>query len=168
MASATAPPATPPVVTAARFRVTANAMFRINAYFTDLGGIQSEIEPATYVMSNARQGGSTLITKQFGQAKPPVITLRRGVDGSGEMWIWHRLARMGFDFAKVNAALTLIDASGTERGTYDLEAAWPVKVEVSGVKAGAGEVVYESVTLVCDEITFFPSELLPDLPTVPM
>ena len=35
---------------------------------------------------------------------------------------------------------------------YHLEMAWPSKLEVGGLKAGASEVLMETVTLVCEHI----------------
>ena len=41
---------------------------------------------------------------------------------------------------------------GTATARYYLESAWPSQVEISGLKAGASEVLYETVTLTVDDI----------------
>ena len=41
---------------------------------------------------------------------------------------------------------------GTPVARYHLEMAWPSKLEVGGLKAGASEVLMETVTLVCEHI----------------
>jgi phage tail-like protein len=51
-----------------------------------------------------------------------------------------------------NAVLVIRDAEGRPISRYHLESAWPSKVEISGLKAGASEVLYETVTLVCNKI----------------
>jgi hypothetical protein len=41
---------------------------------------------------------------------------------------------------------------GIGRMTYGLVNAWPSKVEISGVKAGATEMIYQSFTLQCEDL----------------
>jgi hypothetical protein len=43
------------------------------------------------------------------------------------------------------------DPHGVGRAVYMLHRAFPSKVEVAGVKSGASEVVFQTVTLQCDE-----------------
>jgi len=52
--------------------------------------------------------------------------------------------------AKKSAALVKYDSAGTPVARYHLENAWPSKIEISGLKAGANEVGIESITL-CHE-----------------
>ena len=47
--------------------------------------------------------------------------------------------------------------SGQPILTYILENAWPSKLEVSGMKAGASELVTETVVLFCDQILMQPA-----------
>jgi hypothetical protein len=47
--------------------------------------------------------------------------------------------------------------SGQPTITYILENAWPSKLEISGKAAGAGEIVMETVVLVCDQILMQPA-----------
>jgi hypothetical protein len=73
-------------------------------------------------------------------ATPETITLERG-SGGAELASW---ARSG---ALRNATLEMHAADDTEVARWNFEAAWPSKVEISGLKAGASEVLYETVTL---------------------
>lgn len=50
-----------------------------------------------------------------------------------------------------------VPKSGQPIITYVLENAWPSKLEISGMKAGATEVVTETVVLLCDQILMQPA-----------
>ena len=54
--------------------------------------------------------------------------------------------------ARKSCTLTMYATDGTPTARYRLESAWPSKVEISGLKAGASEVLYETVTLTFDDI----------------
>ncbi|WP_042423860.1 phage tail protein [Streptacidiphilus anmyonensis] len=152
MADTRQPSGVPSVVTASRFLVSADAV-KVLVYFSELGGITSEVESTEYISASSNKG-EIVHSRQFGKTKPPTVVLKRGVDGGGEMWAWHRMVLEGLDAARVGATLTMMDAGGKARGIYELTNAWPTKLEVTGMKAGASEVVYESVTLTCDKITY--------------
>ncbi|MEU9704470.1 phage tail protein [Streptomyces sp. NPDC047981] len=131
------------------------------SYFSELSGITSEIEPVEYIASNARDGNTTL-TKQFGKTKPPTVTLKRGVDGSGALFAWHVMARAGAAAARMSGTLSILghpNSPGDSKpvlAAYMLTGAWPSKVEVGNLKAGASEVVLESVTFTCESIQSAP------------
>ena len=59
---------------------------------------------------------------------------------------------MGDPAAAQDCSLSLQDAGGKTQLTYKLTNAWPAKYEVSGLKAGQSELVYETVEIVCDMI----------------
>lgn len=46
----------------------------------------------------------------------------------------------------------MYNAEGTPVAKYWLEKAWPSKLDISAMKAGASEVMYETVTLVCEHM----------------
>jgi len=54
--------------------------------------------------------------------------------------------------ARKSCSLVMYATDGTAVARYHLEMAWPSKLEVGGLKAGASEVLYETVTLVCEHI----------------
>jgi phage tail-like protein len=141
--------AQPQAITAARFIVTFDTM--APAYFSELTGITSEVEPAEYIVSDAKTGQVTH-TKQFGKTKPPQVTLRRGVDGDGTIWAWHQMVRSGASAARMSGSLQLQDASGKTKAVYWMTDAWPSRVEVGNLRAGSSEIVLETVTFVCGGI----------------
>jgi phage tail-like protein len=126
------------------------------AIFSDLSGINSEVEPVEYIASDEQ--GNVIHTKQFGKVKPPKVTLKRGLDGSKAIWAWHEAVLSG-DVTALRTCALKIMSSATKDGkepvvqiTYVLENAWPCKVDIAGMKAGSTEVIMETVELVCDNI----------------
>ena len=49
--------------------------------------------------------------------------------------------------ARKNVTLTMYNAAGEPVARYHLTNAWPAKLEINGLKAGAGSVLLETVTL---------------------
>ena len=50
------------------------------------------------------------------------------------------------------AWLFMYDAPGARVARYHLENAWPAKLEIGSLKAGASSILLETVTLVCDNL----------------
>jgi phage tail-like protein len=120
--------------------------------FSKLAGIHSAVEPLEYWYNGAL---GNVHTKQFGRAKPPTISLERGLDTAGfaQMFSWHSLARMNNPLAKVPAVFTMTDASGSDSQiSYLLENAWCSKLEVDPASVGTTSVVMMKVTIECDAI----------------
>jgi phage tail-like protein len=69
-----------------------------------------------------------------------------------ELAAWHELAMNDWTTARKNATLVMYDATGTPVARYHLENAWPAKLEIGSLSAGASEVLMETVTLVCDHL----------------
>jgi phage tail-like protein len=136
------------VITANRFALTIDG-YEI-ASFQELQGIVAEVEPPEYWEPSAT---STTTKPPPGKIKPPTITLKRGMNGSLEMWAWHEAARAGTSgAARRSCALTMTNADGKPVAKYWLEKAWPTKMELAGLKAGASEALMETVTLTCEYI----------------
>ncbi|MER6462016.1 phage tail protein [Streptomyces sp. NPDC001288] len=150
--------AEPQAISAARFMVQFDGMSP--AYFSELTGITSEVEPTEYIAAAARDGG-IVHTKQFGKTKPPTVTLRRGVDGEGTIWAWHEMVRSGAAISRMSGTLCIQDAGGNARATYRLHDAWPSRIEVGNLRAGASEVVLETVTFACGSVTHHPGGISP-------
>jgi phage tail-like protein len=70
------------VITANRFSITIDG-YEI-ATFAELDGI-----------NNGEYAVSTSAPTSFTRIKPPTITLRRGMNGSLELWSWHEAVRQG-------------------------------------------------------------------------
>jgi phage tail-like protein len=130
-------------ITAARFSITVDGVEI--AQFSELMGITSEAGPLDLT--------GRVLQKLPGQRKPPTVTLKRGMTRDTGIFAWHQSVVEGqIAQARKNCALVMYGTDGTATAKYYLENAWPSKVEISALKAGASEVLYETVTLTCDNI----------------
>jgi len=89
---------------------------------------------------------------QIGNRMPPSVHLRRGHSSSMDIWAWHVAALANAEASRRNAAIVIYDFEGAPVARYNLTAAWPAKVEIGALKAGASEVLMETVTIVCESI----------------
>ncbi|MEY9930882.1 phage tail-like protein [Catenulispora sp. GP43] len=128
------------------------------ATFSELNGISTEVEAVEYIATGPE---GILHTKQYGKTRPPSVTLKRGLDTQTYMWSWHQAVLQGDPGARKTCSLQLFSASSSPKSgqpiiTYLLENAWPSRLEIGGLMAGASEVVFETVTLNCDQILMQP------------
>jgi len=135
-------------ITAARFSIVIDG-YQI-ASFSELVGITTEVEPVELMQSTDKE---VVLKKLPGKRKPPTLTLKRGKNQSMELWMWHEAVLMGdIMAARKSCSLVMYATDGTPVARYHLEMAWPSKLEVGALKAGASEVLMETVTLVCEHI----------------
>jgi phage tail-like protein len=135
-------------VAAARFSIVIDG--HEIASFAELAGITTEVEPVDYLQSAEKE---PTFAKLPGKGKPPTIVLKRGMNNSMELWTWHEAVRRGdMAAARRNCSLVLYSAEGKPVARYYLDHAWPSKLEIGAVKAGAGAVLTETVTLVCEQL----------------
>jgi phage tail-like protein len=130
-------------VTAARFSIVIDGT-QI-ASFGELGGISSGIDATEMELSAT---GLRLPAKR----KPPTVVLTRGLTRGLELSAWHEAALDGGLATRKNADIVMYATDGTEIARYHLENAWPAKLEIGALKAGASEVLMETVTIVCERI----------------
>jgi phage tail-like protein len=129
-------------LTAARYSLTLDGL--AFAQFSDLIEIASGADPSELEL------GPNQRRKALKQTLP-TVTLSRGQTADLSLDAWHHdaLADAG---ARRDAELTMYSAAGAAVAKYALTSAWPARIEVTGVKAGATEVLFEQVTLACEEI----------------
>ena len=141
--TAAAPASTSPL-TAARFELTLDG--HSLAVFSELVGISST---ATLPPSSP---GDVIVTLPTATGTP-TVTLRRPMTRNIEMAAWHELVILGdVAAARKSVSLTAYDAGGRPVARYHLTDAWPSKLEVTTLKAGASEVLMETVTMTCEFI----------------
>lgn len=127
--------------------------------FSELSNISMEVEPHEFIFCMA--DGSVQHTRQYGKTNPPKVTLKKPMDDDTTLWAWHLAAQAGSHAARVDCSLIAYSAGspGAQPNGKDkvfewlLENAWPSKVELSGLKAGATDTAMLTVTLQCDKIT---------------
>ena len=134
-------------LTVTRFSITADG--RELGTFSELLGITSSIEAVDVVQPS---GTEVLLKKLPGKRTPPTVVLKRGMSGSLELWDWQQAVLTGDMAARKSCSLVMFNVEGRPVARYHLENAWPAKLEVGSLKAGASEVLMESVTLECERI----------------
>lgn len=149
----TRPAQQPALISAATFvvRVDGTAV----TSFSELAVLTSAVSPTQYVVANP--SGQTVHSRQYGSAKPPRVTLKRGLDSNSYMWGWHQLVLQGDPAARRDCTLEVCDAAGQAQITYQLINAWPAKIEIAGTKENGHDLLMEEVDLVFDSITMEPS-----------
>lgn len=128
---------------AARFEISIDGV--TVGVFGDFDGVVSGYEPSALELSAKKM---TVPNKRT----PPRVTLTRGVTTNMEMWAWHDQALRDLNAAKKNATLVMYNTAGAPVMRYHLENAWPAKVEIGGLLAGASIVLMETVTIVAEDI----------------
>lgn len=124
-------------LTAARFSITIDG-YEI-ASFSELQGITTGVD----VVSRGDKP----------RPLPPTAVLKRGMSRSLELNAWHELVLLGdVAAARKDATLTIYDVEGKPVARYHLENAWPAKIEIGALKAGASEVLMETVTMTAEFI----------------
>ena len=120
------------------------------AVFSELAGISSAVDVVDYISSTATE---TILKKLPGKRTPPTVTLKRGMTKNIEMAAWHELVILGdVAAARKTCSLTMFNTKGDPVARYHLTDAWPAKVEIGALKAGASEVLMETVTMTCEFI----------------
>jgi phage tail-like protein len=142
---ASAPPGGDPngALTAARFELTIDG--HSIAVFSELEGIVSGYDRNELEVVTRRDGPQLKIPTR---RMPQTVTLKRGMTRNIELAAWHELVLLGdIAAARKNVSLTMYDTAGDPVARYHLTNAWPSKLEIGGLKAGASQVVFETVTL---------------------
>lgn len=135
-------------LTAARFSITIDG-YEI-ASFSELSGITTEVEPVELMESTDKE---VVLKKLPGRTKPATLVLKRGKNAGMELWTWHEAVLNGdIVAARKSCSLVMYSTDGKPVARYHLEHAWPAKLEIGGLKAGASEVLMETVTIVCERL----------------
>jgi phage tail-like protein len=137
----------PDALIAARFSLTIDGVEI--AQFSDLIALSSGVDPSALTLGPAQKGAAA--RKLPGKRTPPTVTLKRGQSNDLGLFAWHgdALTRRA---ARKDAVLVMFDVQGRPVARYHLESAWPAKIVLTGEKVGAGQLLFETVTLACDAI----------------
>jgi phage tail-like protein len=134
-------------LTAARFELTVDG--HSLAVFSELVGISSAVDIEGVRLDTKRKHK---LKKLPGKRTPPTVTLKRGMTRNIELAAWHELVILGDVAARKNVTLTMYDVTGDPVVRYHLTNAWPSKLEIGALKAGASSVLMETVTLAAEFI----------------
>ena len=131
-------------LTAARFELTIDGVSI--ATFAELAGISSGYD-IDFVEFSDRDGVLLPPTR-----KPPTVVLKRAKTADLAVWRWHIAALGDQQGARKSCSLVMFNTKGDPVSRYLLTDAWPAKVEIGALKAGASEVLMETVTIVSERI----------------
>ena len=121
------------------------------AQFQEVSGLTSELD--VIELKQNTPDGKYVIHKLPGNRKPPSITLKRGKNGSKDLWDWHEKIFQGkVSDARKNGSVVLYNYDHSEVGRYNFVNAWPSKVSMGALKAGSNEILMEEITIVCEEL----------------
>jgi phage tail-like protein len=135
-------------LTAARFSIVIDGC--TIASFSELSGITTEVEAVDFMESSDKE---VIFKKLPGKRKPPTVVLKRGKNTSMELWLWHQAVLNGdIVAARKSCSLVMYNTAGEAVARYYLYQAWPARLEVGALKAGASEVLMETVTIVCENL----------------
>ncbi len=112
-------------------------------YFTDVSGLQAEIEVTTY-----QEGGENSYEHKLpGRAKFSNVTLKRGVVSTdNDLWKW----LYGVMYGKVQrkpVSIRMLNQDYTDMRRWDLEDAYPVKWSLSEFKSADNAIAVETLEL---------------------
>ena len=128
-------------LTAARYELTIDG--HSLATFTELQVVSTSV--TIPVSSSETSNGSPVRSVQ--------VVLRRPMTRNIEMAAWHELVVLGdVAAARKSVSLTMYASDGKPVARYHLTDAWPAKVEIGALKAGASEVLMETITMTCEFI----------------
>jgi phage tail-like protein len=129
-------------LTAAAFAVTVDGLGV--GQFSELVELSSGFDPSELELGPSQKRKS--LKQGF-----PTVTLQRGKNADLSLFTWHHEALDDAD-ARKDAVLTMYSTAGLAVARYDLENAWPARIEITALKAGAVQVLYETVTFACEDI----------------
>ena len=131
-------------LTAARFELSIDG--HSLGVFSELEGIVSGWDRDELQVVTRRRGQRELRIPT--RSKPPTVTLTRELTRNLELSAWHELVLLGdVAAARKNVSLIVYNSAGAPVARYHLTNAWPSKLEIGALKAGASQVLLETVTL---------------------
>ncbi|HEY8547897.1 MAG TPA: phage tail protein [Acidimicrobiales bacterium] len=122
------------------------------ARFNELVAITSEVD-----LVELREGTEPDQPHRLpGRGRPPSVVLRRPFTVDTTLATWHEGVRTGdHHAARRNAGLVLYEAAGRPVARFELEHAWPTKLEVAA-RADDPGILSETVALTCDALRRVP------------
>jgi phage tail-like protein len=129
-------------LTAARYSLSVDGL--AVAQFSDLIEISSGVDLSDLELGPNQRRNALKQTL-------PTVALSRGQTNDLSLATWHHDA-LADATARRDAVLTVYSTAGLAVAKYHLENAWPARIEVTGVKAGATEVLFETVRFACEDI----------------
>lgn len=125
-----------------RFSVELEIEGLVEAIFTEVSGLQGEIEEFTYT-----EGGvNDMVHHLPVRVKFPHLILKRGMSESGGLWNWYQKAMMG-DVERKNISVFFHSPDGEIVHQWNFQNAFPVKWTGPNLKADGNAMAIESLEI---------------------
>lgn len=122
-----------------------------NVAFTEVGGISKEFEVVEHKVMTSK--GSQIVRKIPGRTKWGELTLKRGITTNMDVYKWRKMVEDGaVDKARTNGTITMFDQTLKPAAKWNVEAAWPSKINGPSFKADGNDVATEEITVVYEHI----------------
>lgn len=122
------------------------------AQFKEVSGLSTEISVIEH--RENKPGALPVMRKVPGAQKVGDVTLKRGKTDNQGFWEWIKKVQEGkIDEARSGASIALFSYERGEVARYNLENAWPSKVNIGQLEAGGNSVLIEEVTIVHEGLT---------------
>lgn len=120
----------------------------VEAIFTEVSGLQGEIEEFTYT-----EGGVNDMVHHFPvRVKFPHLVLKRGLTESGGLWKWYQKTMTG-DIERKNVTIFLHGPDGETVHQWNFQNTFPVKWTGPELKADGNAVAIESLEIAHEGMT---------------
>lgn len=124
----------------------------VSGYFTQCNGLNSSNE--VIVDKSVDNSGRTRIRKIPGPISYGNVTLSKGITSSLELWQWIAAVAEGkIAEQRKNGTISLVDPTGKVVASWEITAAWPVRVTGPSLNADGGKVGVEELELAIESFT---------------
>lgn len=114
----------------------------VEAIFTEVNGLEGEMEEFTYLEG----GANDMVHHLPVRVKYPHLVLKRGMTESGGLWEWHKKAQTG-KIERKNISVFLYGPDGETVHQWNFFRAFPVKWTGPSLKADGNAVAIESLEI---------------------
>lgn len=150
--------ATPVILSAPRFYFQPTGGGKPAWNFSEMNSISTAVDVHEFIYCDP--DGAIRHTKQYGKTVPPSVTLVKPMDDDRLLWAWHMSVQCGNQNARITSTLSVylpgspdLPPQGQPMFQWDLEKAWPARLEVSNMRAGDTQAGTLTVTFACELIT---------------
>jgi phage tail-like protein len=128
-----------------------------SAYFSDVDGLEMNIEPKT-IREGGNNSGPVHMAGQVGYGQ---LSLKRGMTANFDLWNWFTaVASPGGGGLRGSADIVMLAADRSPQAHFRLDGLLPIKLKVPAFNAKDGMVAIEEMTVLYELMTLVPASLL--------
>jgi phage tail-like protein len=134
----------------ARFMVKFGS--KLEGAFRECTVVSAEHEVAEYKFADEK--GKPGYYAVPGRKKVGRITLKRGLNGDNQCWLWRKEVEDGkIKTARCNGSIFMLDQDGSVLAEFMVMEAWPTKVSGPAPNANSTELAFEECELCFEDLT---------------